>query len=122
MAIMVKKQAGVPDGPHTGVIINAEETTKVFDPAVGPEASIEVTIQPAWQSPDGAETLPLNVLFSPVLNGLSALSLFLKRLGMEPENGIAWEPTSLIGVEVQFVAHHAPNGFVRVNKDSIKAA
>lgn len=120
MAISVKKQAAVPDGQHRGVIISAEETTKIFDGAKGPEPVVEIVIQPAWRQDAETETLPVSVSFSPVLNGLSALSKLLARLKVEP--GASFEVNTLNGTEVEFTVKRNANDFVNVAKDSIRLA
>lgn len=122
MALKAKKQAAIPEGSHTGVITGARETTKVFDPEKGPEETVEITIRPDWKSEDGAETLPVSVVFSPILNGLSALSKLLDRLDLEVPDGANWNPHELTGRKVSFVSERSKTGFVRVLKDSIKAA
>ncbi|MHB1059777.1 MAG: hypothetical protein ACYC0F_18030 [Rhodanobacter sp.] len=123
MAIEVKKQAAIPPGSHKGIIMDALETTTIFDPAKGPEPVVEIIIQPAWRSPDpAAETLPVNVSFPPKLNGLSALSKLLSRLDMTPQPGTQWTPNVLHGVEVEFRSTQTDKGFVKVDKDSITAA
>lgn len=122
MAIVAKKQAAVPAGTHKGIIIGAEETSKVFDPSKGPEPVVEIVIQPAWKTDDGAETLPVLVSFTPILNGISALSRFLKRVGAEPEEGEEWVPSVLNGVEVSFTCKRNARDFVSVMKDTIKKA
>lgn len=120
MAIEVTKQARIPVGRHNGIIIAAEEKKTVFDAARGPEPTLEIVIQPAWRDPNGGETLPVRVSFSPVLNGLSALSKLLARIEREPKGG-AWEPTDIIGTEVTFTAKLTDRDFINVDKDSIRA-
>lgn len=122
MAIKVENQATLPDGHHTGVITECEETTVTYDPQKGPEETIRVVIHPAYTDPEGRAVLDVAVNFSPVLNGLSALSNFLERIGQAPEDGSEWEPTSIIGTEVQFDCKHNDNGFVTIAKNSIRAA
>jgi hypothetical protein len=121
MGIEVSNMAPLPDGRHTGIIIGAEETTKVFDPSKGPESVVEFTVQPGWKAETGADTLPATFVYAPVLNGISALSRLLKRLGVHPASGEVWEPSSLIGVEISFVTF-TKRGFVTVNKESIQPA
>lgn len=119
--VKAKKQVAVPEGAHKGVISGARETTKTFDQSRGPEPVVELVITPEYRV-DGAETLPLSVIFTPVLNGLSALSKLLERLDREPEDGSDWKPETLVGTKVAFVAAEAENGFVRILKDTIRAA
>ena len=119
MSLKVKKQAAIAAGKHTGIIIDCRETQKVFDGAKGPEDVIEVVIQPSWKKDADTETIPVAVSFSPVLNGLSALSKFLARIKREPD-GESWEPSSIVGTEVAFTAA-IKNDFVNVSKDSIVA-
>jgi hypothetical protein len=121
MAIVAKRQAGLPAGAHTGVIIKAEETKKVFEPSRGPEPTVEITIQPKWKAAEGVETLPVNCLFSPSLNGLSGLSKLLNRLGAHPKDGDSWDPSELLGTEVAFTSEVSAEGFARVNKDTIRS-
>lgn len=120
MAIMNKPQAAIPAGPHTGQIVSATETSKDF--GKGPEQVVEVVIMPAWRQDAETETLPVAVTFSPVVNGISALSKFLNRLALHPKTGAAFEPTTLVGVKVNFTAGRTERDFVRVNKDSISRA
>lgn len=123
MAIAVKQQAAVPPGKHEGIITTAVETTKVFDPAKGPEDVVEISIQPKWKKDEHTETIPVSVIFTPVLNGISALSKLLARLKVpHPQTGDQWQADSLSGTRVTFVADHNKDGFVRVDKDSIRAA
>lgn len=121
MALKYVKKAAIPAGAHKGEIIAARETTKVFDQEKGAEPVVEVTIQPEWKSPDGAQTMPVSVVFTPELNGLSALSKFLDRLDMEPEEGTDWSPSLLNGQKVAFTSEMR-NNFVRVLKDTIRKA
>lgn len=118
MPIKAKRQAAIPPGKHGGIIVEAHETTKVFDPQKGPEEVVEIIIQPEWREADGVETLQVAVLYSPVLNGLSSLSKALERLGQHPAEGESWDPASLAGTEVTFTAVQK-GGFVNVNKDSL---
>ena len=120
MALKKTTLARLPEGKHNGVITNAEETTRTFDPQKGPEEVVEVTIQPGWTNDDGHHAPAVSVTFTPVLNGLSALDSLLERLGQTPDDGAEWEPKSLIGTEVSFVAVHSGN-FTNVKKDSITA-
>lgn len=123
MGIKQTSQAAIPAGPHKGVIIGAELTTRVFDSAKGPEPVVEITIQPAWKQPDtNAETLPVTASFTPKLNTLSSLSKFLKRLDVKVPEGEEWNPESIIGREVAFTAQRTDKDFVRVLKDTIRAA
>lgn len=122
MAISVKSQAAVPPGAHTGIIVSAEETKKVFNPQKGPEDTIEIVIQPRWRKDDATETLPVQASFTPVLNGLSALSKLLRRLDAHPTDGEAWEPSTLVGTEVAFSTKRSERDFVQVLKDTIRAA
>lgn len=118
MAITAQRQVAIPAGVHKGLIIKAEETKKVFNPGRGPEETVEFTIQPAYKV-DGAQTLPVNFLYAPVLNGLSGLSKLLTRLDAHPAEGAAWDPSDLIGLEVEFTAEIV-DGFARVVKDSVR--
>lgn len=120
MAITAKQQAAIPAGQHKGVIVNAAETSKVFDPSKGPEDTVEITIQPGWRKDPSTETLQVSCLFSPVLNGLSAFSKLLQRLEMHPADGEQFDVARLIGREVVFTAEIGASGFVRVVKDSIR--
>jgi hypothetical protein len=122
MALKVQKQAAIPAGNHQGIITRAHETTKVFDPAKGPEPVVEIVIQPAWKQ-QGYETLPVAVVFSPVLNGLSALSKFLGRIGQTPTSD-EFVIESIEGTEVLFTAKvkTGSDGFVQIEKDSIRKA
>lgn len=122
MAIIAKRQAAIPPGQHKGIIVNAHETTKVFDPAKGPEETVEIVIQPAWRQDPQTETLQVSALYSPVLNGLSGFSKLLQRLGKHPQDGAQYDVSDLIGLEVVFTAEHNSAGFVRVVKDSVRAA
>lgn len=121
MAMKMEKVAAIPAGPHTGIIIQCHETTKVFDPTKGPEPVVEVVIQPKYQKA-GHRTLPVSVVFSPTLTSLSALGRLLGRLGAEPADGEDFVPASLEGTEVAFTAATKPDGFVVVQKDSIRKA
>jgi hypothetical protein len=121
MALKMSKQAAIPDGAHTGAISGARETTKVFDQEKGPEEVVEITIRPDWKDENGGATLPVSVVFSPSLNGLSALSKLLERLDIQVPDGANWTPHELVGRKVTFVAERTKGGFVRVLKDSIKA-
>jgi len=115
-----KEQAAIPPGKHTGIIVQAQEDTRTFDPAKGPEPVVAVTIAPAWQKAPGVETLPVEITFSPKLNGISGLSEFLNRLGKHPKVGTAWEPSAIEGTEIAFESY-TERGFVRVKKDTISA-
>jgi hypothetical protein len=121
MAMKMQKKAVIPAGPNSGQIIAARETTKTFDQAKGPEPVVEITIQPDFKV-EGATTLTVSVIFTPELNGLSALSKLLDRLDIEVAEGASWDPSSLNGTKVAFVAETNKNGFVRVVKDTIRAA
>lgn len=119
MALKAKLQAAIPEGAHKGVISGARETQKDF--GNGPEDTVEIVITPDWKDPNGRQTLPVAVVFSPVLNGLSALSKLLERLDKEVPEGASWTPAEVVGTRVSFVAEKAQNGFIRVLKDSIRA-
>lgn len=118
--LQVANNAVIPDGDHKGVIIGSELTTKVFDPAKGPEPVLAVTIQPAYQE-EGKETLPIQVVYAPVVNGISALSKMLARIGHAP-TGASFDETSIIGTEVRFSAAQNDRGFVVVAKASLTKA
>lgn len=122
MSLKYERKAVIPAGAHTGEIIAARETTKTFDERKGAEPVVEITIQPAWKAPDNAAVLPVSVIFTPELNGLSALSKYLERMDMEPEEGANWDPAVLNGKKVAFTAEKQPNGFVRVLKDTLRGA
>lgn len=122
MAIEVKKQVAVPDGKNTGTITACRETTKNF--GKGPEPVVEVIIAPDHRGPNGETTFDLNVVFSPVLNGESALSKLLERLECHPADGQKWQPSSLVGERVSFVVSRKKEDgsdarFAHVYKDSI---
>lgn len=121
MALQQRKQVAAPEGIQMGTIVAGRETTKTFDRAKGAEPVVEFVIQPDYKV-EGAETVPVSVIFTPVLNGLSALSGFLARLGKEPPEGATFKPDSLKGVRVRFEAKKQDNGFMRVLKDSIESA
>src|SRR5688572_29215047 len=114
-----KKQTACPEGIQLGRISAARETTKDF--GKGKEPVVEIVIQPDYKM-EGAETVPVSVIFTPVLNGLSALSGFLQRIGKEPDEGADFNPGTLAGTRVRFEAKKQDNGFMRVLKDSIVAA
>lgn len=122
MAIVAKRQAAIPPGDHRGVIVEAMETTTEF--AIGkPEPTVRIVIAPAWSQDDRTETVPVAVNFSPNLNGISALSKLLGRLGVaHPEAGVEFDVGSLVGIEVAFSADHNARKFVQVDKDSIRKA
>lgn len=122
MGILVKNQAAIPNGTHKGLITEARETTRVFDPLVGPEQTVELVIQPGWRKDDKTETMPVTVNFSPILNGLSGLSGLLDRLKVPVTDGESFEPSTLAGREITFTATRNAKGFVRVHKDTIRAA
>lgn len=113
--------AAVPAGNQRGIITQCHETTKVFDPAKGPEPVVEVVIQPAWSKP-GYRTLPVAVVFSPKLSSVSALGRFLTRIGVELKEGQEFVPQSIEGTEVAFVSATKDDGFVTVGKDTIRKA
>jgi hypothetical protein len=121
MALKMEKVAAIPAGPHAGIITQAHETTKVFDPSKGPEGVVEIVIQPKWNKP-GHRTLPVSVVFSPNLTSLSALAGFLGRIGVNLEDGADFIPASLEGTEVAFTAETKKDGFVVVVKDTIRKA
>lgn len=122
-----KKQTACPEGVQLGRISAGRETTKDFgkkDPTTGRpivEPVVEIVIQPDYKV-EGSETVPVSVIFTPVLNGLSALSAFLQRIGKEPEEGADFNVSTLAGTRVRFEAKRQDNGFMRVLKDSITAA
>lgn len=118
MALKAKRQASVPAGVHKGVIAAARETSRDF--GKGAEPTVEIVIQTDYKDPSGAETLPLAVNFSPILNGLSALSKLLERLDMEPEDGADFNVGTLANKRVAFVVEIQDNGFPRVVKDTIR--
>lgn len=121
MSLKMQKKAVIPAGAHKGEIIAARETTKTFDEAKGPEPVVEFTIQPDYKV-SGAQTLPVSVIFTPELNGLSALSKFLDRMDVSVPEGVSWDPSSLNGAKVAFTAEVNKNGFVRVIKDTLRSA
>lgn len=114
-----KKQTACPEGVQLGRISAGRETTKDF--GKGKEPVVEIVIQPDYKV-EGSETVPVSVIFTPVLNGLSALSAFLQRIGKEPEEGADFNVSTLAGTRVRFEAKRQDNGFMRVLKDSITAA
>jgi hypothetical protein len=120
MAIRVDKACRLPAGSHTGIIVRAKETTKTFDKDKGAEEVVEIVIAPDYVAPDGALPPQTSVLFTPVLNGISALSEFLARLGVEPKEGTDWKPATLEGTKVAFRSE-VRNGFAWVDKSSIQA-
>lgn len=122
MAIKARKMSAIPNGNHTGSIVGAQETTRVFNPDKGAEEIVQITIAPDWRPDDGSEVLPVTVSYSPTLNGLSALSKLLARLDREPKDGEAWEAESLIGTNVAFSARRNDRDFVTVMKDTLRAA
>jgi hypothetical protein len=119
MALKQRKQTACPEGVQLGRISAARETKKDF--GKGPEPVVEIVIQPDY-AVEGAETVPVSVIFSPTLNGLSALSQFLQRLGKEPPEGADFNVATLGGTRVRFEAKRQDNGFMRVLKESITAA
>lgn len=127
IALTQRKQVACPEGSQTGIITAGRETTKDFgkkDPTTGRpmvEPVVEFVIQPDYKV-EGAETIPVSVLYSPTLNGLSGLSGFLQRIGKEPAEGATFHPASINGTRVRFDVKKQDNGFVRVLKDSIVAA
>lgn len=123
--IMTKKQAAIPPGQHTGKITAARMTNKDFGNKDENgrsilESTVEIVIAPDYKAPNGAETLPVAVVFSPVLNGLSALSNLLRRLDKEPQEGVEWQPSALVGTRVAFTSE-VNKGFTRVVKDTLRA-
>lgn len=121
MAMKMEMVAAIPPGPHDGIISRCHETTKVFDPSRGPEAVVEVVIQPKWQK-EGHRTLAVSCVFSPSLSSVSALGRFLGRLGVVLADGQEFIPESLEGTRVAFTASTKADGFVVLNKDSIRKA
>lgn len=122
MALKMKKIAALPEGEHRGIITAAEETTKVFDPAKGPEPVVAVTIQPAFKDADGVGCGTVSVTYSPSLNGLSGLSLLLGRLNFGLRDGDDFEPSEIVGTEVLFSCKRSPNGFVNIEKGTVRIA
>jgi hypothetical protein len=122
MAMKMEKVVAVPPGTHNGIIIRAEETTKVFNHTEGPEPTVEIEIQPSFKK-DGYRTLPVAVVFSPVLTSVSALGKFLARLGIEVPDGEDFNVRDLEGREITFEceAKRDGSGFIVVKKDSIRA-
>lgn len=118
MAIEVTKATRLPAGTHQGIISAAHMTQKTFRPEEGPQSVLEVVIQPA--PVDGVDVEPLGVIFNPVINGLSALSGLLENLGMHPAEGETFEESALDGIEVVFEAKENANGFMTIQKDTIK--
>lgn len=120
MSLKMERKVAIPAGSHKGEIVAARMTTKTFDPGAGPEPVVEITLQPEYRV-EGAKTLDVSVIFTPELNGLSALSKFLERLNVDVPEGSEWDPGSLMGRKVAFVSKTV-NGFVRIEKDTIRAA
>jgi len=118
MGLKMRRQVAIPAGQHFGKIVNAEETSKTFDQKKGPEPVIEITIRPAYRV-KGAETLDCSVIFTPVLNGISALSHLLERLEIDVPEGEYFDPKALVGMEVAFESGIF-NDFVRIEKRSIQ--
>lgn len=116
MAIKMHREVAVPEGKNTGIITAARETTKDF--GEGPEASLEILIKPDYKV-EGARTLDLSVLFSPVLNGMSALDGLLDRFHIEVNEGETFNVAVLKDKKVSFVTKRNAKGFVQVQKDSI---
>lgn len=123
MVLKVERQVAVPEGEHFGKIAACRETTKIFDRAIGPEPVVEFLIAPEYRDPKYPEApaTALNFVTSAVLNGLSALSQILERLGKMPNEGQTFNPSSLVGMRVRFVAE-ADGNFVRVKKESLEPA
>ena len=122
MAIIAKRQAAIPPGEHRGIVIEAMETTTEFSPGK-PEPTVRLTIQPDWEQDEKTETVPVSVNFSPVLNGISALSKLLERLGVPtPEAGKEFDIRTLEGIEVVFSAARNQRNFVQIEKDTIRRA
>lgn len=119
MSLRKKTQVAIPAGEHSGKIVMCEETSKTFDPEKGPEPVIEITIRPEY-SVKGAETLDVSVVFSPILNGLSALDKLLQRLEIAVKDGEYFDPKQLVGTQVEFSSAISPTGFVRVDKSTIR--
>ena len=121
--IVGKPQAAVPPGTHQGQITQAIETRRTFAEGAEPENTVEITLQPNFKVPAGTEVLPVVVNFSPVLNGLSALSKLLTRLNIPaPKAGTDFDVESLVGLNVEFTCDINQKGFVRVKKESIVLA
>ncbi len=120
MALKMKKVVAVPAGNQTGIITECRETTKTFDPRKGPEAVVEIVIQPKYAK-EGHETLPVSCVFSPSLTSLSALGRFLGRMNVDLKEGQEFVPQSLEGTPVAFTTESKPDGFVVVQKDTIRA-
>jgi hypothetical protein len=122
MAMKMEKVVAVPPGTHDGIIIRAEETTKVFNHAEGPEPTVEIEIQPSFKK-DGYRTLPVAVVFSPVLTSVSALGKLLGRLNVNLEQDQEFNVRDLEGREITFdcEAKRDGSGFIVVKKDSIRA-
>lgn len=120
MALKMEKVAAIPAGPHTGIITQCHETTKVFSPQQGPEPVVEIVIQPKYAKA-GFRTLPVSVIFAAKnLTSLSGLAAFLDRVGLNLEDGDQFVPQSLEGTTVAFTAETKQDGFVVVLKDTIR--
>ena len=117
--------APLPDGQHTGEITNCEETTVTFDPAKGPEEVVRITMQSDAVHPDGLEYMSVSAIFTPNLNGVSALSRCLDRLGRHPEDGEDFDAAACVGTRVSFTTKldekDDGNAFTNVAKASIRA-
>lgn len=121
MGIKVTQEAVIPAGKgHRGFIMEARLDERTFDRNKGPEQQVVVTVQPVWRQDDSTKTLAIEVLYSPKLNGLSSLSQLLSRLDLAPKAGSEWEPSTLNLVEVVFDTMLSKDGFVKVDKDSIR--
>lgn len=119
MSIVAKKESIIPPGQYTGEIVKAELGTITFDQDEGPKDQVLLQIQADYEPEDGSNVRAMQVNFSPSLNGLSKLSRFLDRLGLHPPDGVAWEPSNLVGTRVAFTAQQ--NGdFVNVDRDSLR--
>lgn len=122
MALERKMAVALPQGAgHRGMIVSAKETETDF--GGGKEATVLVVIQPAFKDKDGTQALPVNVNYSPTLTGkpgapLSALAKLYDRLGMDWDSEVA----DLEGTEIVFDAKAKANGFLQVDKESIRPA
>lgn len=121
MALTNQPKAKLPEGGAHGVIVEARETEKTFGEGREPEPVFEIVIQPDGPDPrSGLEYFPVSVLYTPNLNGVSALSNQLARLGIELGDGEVFHGSSLTGIAVAFDVEHTENGFVKALKDTVR--
>lgn len=123
MAIERKLAVALPPGKgHRGIIMAAEETETDFGTGVK-EATARITVQPEYADKDGTRALPLSFNVSPTLTGkpgagLSALARLYDRLGLSWDD----ELSEMEGLEIVFDATAKANGFLNIEKDSIRLA